>query len=268
MSERAEKPDGVCDTIGADGASDSAGTDGASDSAGTDGVCDKHGSDDICDTIGTDGASDSAGTDGVCDKHEKNANTAAQQDGKECKKHSKAASPVKRIAFAGVYAAMIIGGKEALAVLPNVEIVTLLCAVGAFVFGAVCLISVFAFVTVEGLIYGFGTWIVSYYIYWPLVCAVFILLARMIRPENRTAMRIFPALAALLLTALFSVLTSMVDVGLLTGLFDNFWGRFAVYYARGIIFYITQLTANLLFFTLLFPYIINWLIKIKKRMIL
>ena len=38
--------------------------------------------------------------------------------------------PARRIALAGVYAALLIGGKEALAAIPNVEIVTLLCALG------------------------------------------------------------------------------------------------------------------------------------------
>ena len=38
--------------------------------------------------------------------------------------------PLRKLALAGVYAALLIGGKEALAALPNVEVVTLLCALG------------------------------------------------------------------------------------------------------------------------------------------
>lgn len=176
--------------------------------------------------------------------------------------------PAGAVALAGVYAALIIGGKEALAAIPNVEIVTLLCALGGYALGAISVVSVFAFVTVEGAIYGFGTWIVSYYLYWPLVAVAFMALGRMIGVRSSIAIRIVPAVAALLLTAWFSVLTSLIDVGLLTGFFENFHVRFAVYYVRGIPFYITQLATNLVLFPIFFPVLAKTLIKLRMRLFL
>ena len=243
---------------------------GADDSCADNGTKDIHNVSGADDSYADNGTKDThvVGADEKCGRDTEYEHKTETADAAKTGKRRILPRPARRIAFAGAYAAMIIGGKEALAVLPNVEIVTLLCAVGAFVFGSICLISVLAFVTVEGLIYGFGTWIVSYYIYWPLVCLVFLLLARLIRPDNGVAMRTIPTLAALLLTAFFSVLTCLVDVGLLTGLFDNFWGRFAVYYARGIFFYITQFVTNLILFALLYQYMVNWLIKLKKQLVL
>ena len=90
--------------------------------------------------------------------------------------------PVRYIALAGVYAALLTGGKEALAAIPNVEVVTLLCALGGYALGAVALASIAAFVTVEGAIYGFGSWIISYYVHWPLVCAAFMLIRIFVSP--------------------------------------------------------------------------------------
>lgn len=156
--------------------------------------------------------------------------------------------PAKRIVIAGMATALLIGGKEALAAIPNVEIVTLLCAVYGFTLGPLSLVCILAFVTCEGVLYGFGSWIVSYYIYWPLVGATFMALKKL---QGRPRI-IFPTLAAVLLTAFFSVLTSLVDVGLLTGFYVNFWQRFAVYYARGLIFYIVQTVCNLALFPIAF----------------
>lgn len=174
--------------------------------------------------------------------------------------------PARRIALAGVYAALLIGGKEALAAIPNVEIVTLLCALGGYSFGFTSLPSVLAFVAVEGAIYGFGTWTVSYFIHWPLVTLAFILLRRLLPTDRKIAVRIVPTAIALLSVVCFSVLTSLADVGLLTGFFENFWARFGVYYLRGVPFYIAQAVTNAVVFPLLFPALARLLGKIYAKM--
>ena len=162
--------------------------------------------------------------------------------------------PVRYIALAGVYAALLTGGKEALAAIPNVEVVTLLCALGGYALGAVALASIAAFVTVEGAIYGFGSWIISYYIHWPLVCAAFMLIRIFVSPQRRVLLRVVPTAAALILTLGFSALTSVVDVGILGGAGMSFFERFAIYYARGIPFYVAQLVTNAVLFLSFFPY--------------
>ena len=175
--------------------------------------------------------------------------------------------PVRYIALAGVYAALLTGGKEALAAIPNVEVVTLLCALGGYALGAVALASIAAFVTVEGAIYGFGSWIISYYVHWPLVCAAFMLIRIFVSPQRRVLLRVVPTAAALILTLGFSALTSVVDVGILGGAGMSFFERFAIYYARGIPFYVAQLVTNAVLFPLIFPILAKVLIKAKTRFI-
>lgn len=176
--------------------------------------------------------------------------------------------PVRYIALAGVYAALLTGGKEALAAIPNVEVVTLLCALGGYALGAVALASIAAFVTVEGAIYGFGSWIISYYVHWPLICAAFMLIRILVPPQRRVLLRVVPTAAALILTFGFSVLTSVIDVGVLGGATNaGFFERFAVYYVRGIPFYVAQLVTNAVLFPLIFPILAKALIKAKTRFV-
>ena len=130
-------------------------------------------------------------------------------------------SAAKSIALVGIMAATVECGKLVLSMIPNVEVVTILLALYGYVFGYLGVISAFVFVSIEPLIYGFGTWVVSYYLYWPLVALTFMLLSRL-KVKNRFVI----TGVAILLTFFFGVLSSLVDVGLLSGNFDKFWYRF------------------------------------------
>ncbi|MDE6372594.1 MAG: hypothetical protein K2L61_03510 [Clostridia bacterium] len=144
-------------------------------------------------------------------------------------------------------AATLEGGKFALSFIPNVEIVTLLCAVYGYVFGFYGIIATYIFVGIETLIWGANTWVVTYLIHWDCVSFVFMLLGKF-----RIQSRLIATATAVMLTVAFGVLSSLVDTGLLTGFFDNFWKRFAIIYTRGIVFYITQIVCNLLLFLIVF----------------
>lgn len=162
----------------------------------------------------------------------------------------------------GLMAAAIECAKLVLASLPNIEAVTLLVAVFSFVFGWEGVVATVLFVAIEPLIWGFGTWVISYFIYWPLVAAVFLLLGKI--KFKRCVARVASATAcALVLTLFFGVLTSFVDVGLFSGKFDNFFARFAVYYARGAVFYLLQLVTNAVVFPILFHPMTTKLYKLK-----
>ena len=151
------------------------------------------------------------------------------------------------VAYTALAAASLTAGKFVLSAIPNVEIVTLLCAVYGFTLGAQGVLATCIFVACETLIYGIGAWVVTYAIHWPAVALVFCLLSRFIKPS-----RVIPAIVAVVMTAAFGVLSSLVDVGLFSGFWDNFWQRFAIYYARGAVFYITQIVCNAIVFPLLF----------------
>jgi hypothetical protein len=162
----------------------------------------------------------------------------------------------RTLAIVGVTAATVECVKLALAFIPNVELVTFLIALYAYVFGWLGVATAVVFVCIEPLIYGVGSWVVSYFIYWPLLALCFCILGRL-RVKNRIVLTAF----AVLMTFLFGVMSSLVDVGLFMGYFDNFFARFAIYYARGAVFYIVQIACNAVVFPLLFIPTAN---KLKK----
>lgn len=162
-------------------------------------------------------------------------------------------------ALVGIMAASIECAKLALAAIPNVEVVTLLIAVYSYVFGAFGVLASLIFVLIEPLIWGFGTWFISYLIYWPLVALVFSALG-----ARGVSGRVIPTVFAVILTILFGVISSFVDVGIFSGSFDNLFYRFSVYYLRGIGFYLAEIITNAVLFPLLFLPITRLLSKIKK----
>lgn len=156
-------------------------------------------------------------------------------------------SAARSVALIGVMAAIVECAKLALAAIPNVEVVTLFLALFGYVFGWRGVAAAYVFVCIEPLIYGFNTWFITYFLYWPAVAFVFMLFASV-----GVRRRIPITATAVLMTAFFGVLSSLVDVGLFTGYFDKFWYRFGIYYARGIPFYITQILCNAVLFPLVF----------------
>ena len=137
----------------------------------------------------------------------------------------------KKIAVIALMSATLTGCKMAMSFIPNVEPVSILRALYAYVFGIYyALPCAIVFVTTETFIWGVNTWVISYFIYWPLLATVFSLLGK------RKARLWQTILTAVLMTLLFGVLTSLVDVGLFLGRFDNFWALFAAMYALVILF--------------------------------
>ncbi len=147
-----------------------------------------------------------------------------------------------------VCTATLTAGKFVLSSIPNVEIVTLLSALYGYAFGWYGVLSSFLFACIEPFLYGVGTWVIPYLLYWPLVSAVFFLL----RKKNIKSRWLLTA-AALLLTAFFGVLTTFFDIVLLVGIRENFLFVFAVKYAAGVAFYLAQLLTNAVLFPILFP---------------
>ena len=94
----------------------------------------------------------------------------------DMREKNKTLSVTKNIALVGMMAATLECAKLALAVLPNIEAVSLLIALYSFVFGWAGIVAAVIFVCIEPLIWGFGTWFVSYLIYWPALAIVFFIL--------------------------------------------------------------------------------------------
>ena len=73
---------------------------------------------------------------------------------------------------------IMMGGKLAMAAIPNVSPVALFIILSVLVFGVRAFYPVFVYITLEFLVYGFGLWSVSYLYAWPLLTAVCLLLRK------------------------------------------------------------------------------------------
>ena len=167
----------------------------------------------------------------------------------------------KSIALIGIMAATVECGKLALSFIPNVEVVSFLLALYSYVFGWQGVIASVVFVCIEPLIWGFGTWMVTYFIYWPSLAIVFLLLGR-----AKIGSRWILTGIAVLATWFFGVLSSLADVLILTGITPYFFKNFALFYVRGIVFYVIQISCNAVLFFTMFEFFKSKLGIIKRRM--
>lgn len=78
----------------------------------------------------------------------------------------------KDIAITGMMIAIIEVAKNALAFIPNVELVSLLIILYTLYFGRKILLVIPAFILLEGCIYGFGLWWIMYLYVWPLLVLI------------------------------------------------------------------------------------------------
>ena len=166
----------------------------------------------------------------------------------------------RSIALVGIMAATLECGKLALSFLPNIEVVTILCALYGYVFGIYGIIATAVFVCIEPLIYGFGSWIITYFIYWPLVALVFMLLRK-----KGVKSRLWLTVIAVVLTVGFGVISSIVDTAFYLGINKNYLSNLVLYYVRGIVFYIVQIACNAVLFPTLFLFLADKLEKIKPN---
>lgn len=83
---------------------------------------------------------------------------------------------VRQLCALSLLAALMLGLQLAMASLPNIHLTALLIILGAVFFGWSCLYSVAVFVLLEGLIWGFGPWWISYVYVWPLLAVAAVLM--------------------------------------------------------------------------------------------
>ena len=74
---------------------------------------------------------------------------------------------VREITLFGILGAMTFAAKYVMAVLPNIEPVSLMVMLFAVTFGKKALYPIFLYVAMEILFYGLGTWNVMYLYIWP-----------------------------------------------------------------------------------------------------
>lgn len=168
-------------------------------------------------------------------------------------------SAARTVAFVGVMAATLECAKLVLAVLPNIEVVSLLCAIFGYVFGISGVIAAVVFVFIEPLIWGFGPWFFTYIIYWPMLAFLFMMLAGR-GVKNRWIITGI----ALLMTLGFGVLSAVFDSIFYIGINEYYLKNLAIYYLRGLPFYALQLACNAVLFTTLFPFLSGRVLRLKQ----
>ncbi len=149
---------------------------------------------------------------------------------------------IKDIVLTALAAALLSAGKQALASIPNIEVVTLFIMLYAACFKPqIAFLATQIYIFIEIFIWGINTWVFAYLIHWNLLALFTFFLARVFKVKNRFVYLGY----TIVMTALFGVLTSAIDalVGWgKTGL--SFFTLFSAIYVRGIYFYIVHVVGN------------------------
>ena len=167
------------------------------------------------------------------------------------------------VARPAILAALLLAGQVALRVVPNVEVVTLFLMVAAFAFPpSTALIASVVFCAGEFLIYGFGFWVVAYFIYWPLLVLVSFTLKKIKTDKARGFAAAGIAAAS---TTFFGALTSLIDVLFAVGFKDAglFFFYYPLKYVNGMYFYITHIVSNVILVSVFFNPLVVALRKSK-----
>ena len=84
----------------------------------------------------------------------------------------------KTIVIMGLLSAILIIGQVGMSFLPNIEIVTPFILVYTLIFKKKVFCIIYAFVFLEGLIYGFGIWWANYLYVWAVLAIIVLLLQK------------------------------------------------------------------------------------------
>lgn len=76
---------------------------------------------------------------------------------------------IRLLAQMGLCTASLFIGQVALAVLPNIEIVSLLVILFTLLYGKNVFFIIYSFVILEGFLYGFGIWWINYLYVWSIL---------------------------------------------------------------------------------------------------
>lgn len=106
--------------------------------------------------------------------------------------------------------AILFVSQVTLSFLPNVEMVSFLIIIYSLLYGKNAQIPVIIFNMLMGLVYGFGPWIIGYFILWPLLSFATVLL-RKILIEKYLALAIFSAIYGLIFGFLYSIPYFFID---------------------------------------------------------
>lgn len=146
---------------------------------------------------------------------------------------------IYEVACIGVCAAMMLGVQIVLAPLPNIELVSLLVICFTKAFGKRTVYIIYVFALLEGLIYGFGLWFMTYLYVWTVLYVI----ARLLRDMDNS---IVWAIIAALYGLIFGPLTS-IPYFLMGG-----WAHGIAYILSGLMFDLLHCGGNFVSVLLLY----------------
>ena len=117
---------------------------------------------------------------------------------------------IKKLVRIALLSAILTVVMLALKPLPNVELISLLVILYALLFGKDTFIIVTVFSLVEGLMWGFGLWWISYLYAWPLLVLAVLLLKKLIK-EEFLVWAVVSGLYGLVFGALFAIAYLPID---------------------------------------------------------
>jgi len=173
-------------------------------------------------------------------------------------------SATKTICLIAVLVATLTGGKTVIAFIPNVEIMTTLFIVYTLVFGwRKTMVAAIVFVMIEIIIWpAMPSWIILYFIYWPLMVTVVAILPR----KCHRLRVVLSIIVGIIFTISFGVLSSFIDVIIFGGIgTPYFWPLFGAIYVAGAGFFATHIISNLLLLPVLLPVLYTALKPMKVR---
>lgn len=171
--------------------------------------------------------------------------------------NSKAKNTSLLIVRIAMISALLTAGKFAISFIPNVEIVTIIIMVFSASFGLVYMLpATLVFCAMEVLIYGVQSWVLLYFIYWPLLAIISSIL---LKRKNL----IVAIIVAIVFTFFFGLLSALADTAFCVGYLskDDLWKYFVAYYLRGISFDIIHVVSNFVIVLVLF----NPLVLVSKN---
>ncbi len=146
---------------------------------------------------------------------------------------------IREILLFALFGAILITVQVALAVLPNIELVSLFIIVYTLVLGKKVFFPMYVFVIAEGLIFGFGIWWINYLYIWAVLASVVLLLRKNEHP-------LFWAIVSGMFGLLFGALSAIPY------LFMGGIGAAVSYWVNGIVFDLMHCAGNVAAALLLF----------------
>lgn len=156
-----------------------------------------------------------------------------------------------------IFGVLMFATKIAMAILPNVHLIGMFIMVFTLSFRSKALIPIYVYVALEGLVYGFGTWWISYLYIWAILWGMTMLIPRRL---PKTALAVICPIVCAIHGLLFGALGAPVEAVAHNWNFE----QMLAYIAMGIPFDITHAISNFCFGILAIPLVLV-LEKLKKK---